>query len=134
MEHDPIRMCELLVGLGEVDVLSVDDDRGGPLRLSVRSRTARPSCAGCGGKLWSDGKRLVELVDLPSFGRPARLVWHKHRWRCPSVQRRDRAADNLIKRVKRVAFGFSNFNNYRIRSLLYAGKSNWAMLDTLTPT
>lgn len=23
------------------------------------------------------------LVDLPCFGRPARLVWHKHRWRRP---------------------------------------------------
>ncbi len=44
------------------------------------------------------------------------------------------AANNLIKRVKRVAFGFSNFNNYRIRALLYVGKPNWALLDTLTPT
>jgi transposase len=25
--------------------------------------------------------------------------------------------NNLIKRVKRVAFGFSNFRNYRIRAL-----------------
>jgi len=25
----------------------------------------------------------VELVDLPCFGRRTRLVWHKHRWRCP---------------------------------------------------
>jgi len=24
----------------------------------------------------------VELVDLPVFGRAARLVWHKRRWRC----------------------------------------------------
>jgi transposase len=23
------------------------------------------------------------LVDLPAFGRPAVLVWHKRRWRCP---------------------------------------------------
>ena len=23
------------------------------------------------------------LVDLPAFGRPVRLVWHKRRWRCP---------------------------------------------------
>jgi hypothetical protein len=27
---------------------------------------------------------VVTLVDLPVFGRPARLVWHKRRWRCPS--------------------------------------------------
>ena len=26
------------------------------------------------------------------------------------------AANNLIKRVKRVAFGFTNFTNYRIRA------------------
>lgn len=25
---------------------------------------------------------MVELVDLPAFGRPARLVWRKHRWAC----------------------------------------------------
>jgi hypothetical protein len=25
----------------------------------------------------------VALVDLPAFGRPAVLVWHKRRWRCP---------------------------------------------------
>lgn len=31
------------------------------------------------------------------------------------------AANNLIKRVKRAAFGFTNFRNYRIRALLYAG-------------
>ena len=44
------------------------------------------------------------------------------------------AANNLIKRVKRVAFGFTNFTNYRIRALLYAGKPNWNLLNTLTPT
>lgn len=43
------------------------------------------------------------------------------------------AANNLIKRVKRVAFGFTNFRNYRVRILLYAGKPNWDLLATLTP-
>ena len=43
------------------------------------------------------------------------------------------AVNNLIKRVKRVAFGFKNFRNYRVRSLLYAGKPNWSLLPTLTP-
>jgi len=43
------------------------------------------------------------------------------------------AANNLVKRVKRVAFGFKNFRNYRVRSLLYAGKPNWSLLPTLTP-
>ena len=44
------------------------------------------------------------------------------------------ASNNLIKGVKRSAFGFTNFDNYRIRALLYAGKPNWALLETLTPT
>ena len=43
------------------------------------------------------------------------------------------AANNLIKRVKRVAFGFRRFRNYRIRALLYAGKPNGALLATITP-
>jgi len=44
------------------------------------------------------------------------------------------AANNLIKVVKRIAFGFTSFRNYRIRSLLYAGKPNWNLLATIVPT
>ncbi len=40
------------------------------------------------------------------------------------------AANNLVKRV---AFGMRNFDHYRIRSLLYAGRPNWTLLDTVTP-
>jgi transposase len=43
------------------------------------------------------------------------------------------AINNLVKRVKRVAFGFRRFTNYRIRALLYAGKPNWDLLATITP-
>ncbi|WP_420614367.1 ISL3 family transposase [Candidatus Spongiisocius sp.] len=43
------------------------------------------------------------------------------------------ALNNLIKRIKRTAFGFRNFANYRIRALLYAGKPNWNLLTTITP-
>ena len=39
----------------------------------------------------------------------------------------------IHKRVKRTAFGFTSFRNYRVRSLLYAGKSNWSLLATITP-
>jgi len=43
------------------------------------------------------------------------------------------AINNLVKRVKRAAFGFTSFRNYRIRSLLYAGKPNWDLIATITP-
>jgi transposase len=43
------------------------------------------------------------------------------------------AVNNLIKRVKRAAFGFTSFRNYRVRSLLYVGKPNRELLPTVTP-
>ena len=74
MEDDPTRMCELIVGLGDVEVLGVDDERAGPLRLHVRRRVERSPCSGCGGLLWSDGEQLTVLVDLPALGRVVLLV------------------------------------------------------------
>ena len=39
--------------------------------------------------------------------------------------------NNLIKRIKRVGVGFGNFRNYRIRTLLYAGKPNSRVLGSI---
>ncbi|MDE0369476.1 MAG: hypothetical protein OXI84_04965 [bacterium] len=41
--------------------------------------------------------------------------------------------DNPIKRVKRAAFGFRTFSNYRVRALQYGGKPNWNPLAAVTP-
>ena len=84
MQQDPTRMCELLVGLGDVDVVGVDDDPSAPLVVHVRTRR-RGVCWGCGARVWSKGVRAVSLVGLPTLGRPVRLVWHKHRWFCPAA-------------------------------------------------
>ena len=57
------------------------------------------------------------------------IAWHKlHITNGPTE-----AMNNLAKRVKRVAFGFRSFRNYRVRALLYAGKPNWDLLATITP-
>ena len=70
-------MCEKLVGLGDVDLVGINDSgEGAPLGVVIRSRKPRPSCEACGGPVWSKGERTVVLVDLPAFGRPVRL-------RCP---------------------------------------------------
>ena len=42
-------------------------------------------------------------------------------------------ANNLVKRVKRTAFGFRRFQHDRLRVLLYAGRPNWSLLQHLTP-
>jgi transposase len=75
-------MCELLVGLPAINVLAVDD-RTEVVVVCIESRVERPGCAGCGAPAWVKDRPPVELVDLPCFGRPARLVWRKHRWCCP---------------------------------------------------
>ena len=85
MEADPTRMCELLVGLGDVDLVGINDSgEGAPLGVVIGSRKPRPLCESCGGPVWSKGHRTVVLVDLPAFGRPVRLRWRKRRWTCPN--------------------------------------------------
>lgn len=79
MESDATRMCELLVGLPDVNVLAVDDSD--VLTVVIETRD-RPACLGCGGRPRVKDRDPVLLVDLPVFGRPSRLLWRKHRWQC----------------------------------------------------
>jgi transposase len=68
------------------------------------------------------GRTLIRLSDHIA-------AWHQaHVTNGPTE-----AANNLMKRIKRVAFGFCRFRNYRIRALLYAGKPNGNLLATITP-
>ena len=83
METDPTRMCELLVGLPDVEVVGVGEWPSW-LRIAVRTCRRRLACTGCGTAAHDHGRREVELIDLPVFGRPTRLVWDKQRWRCPN--------------------------------------------------
>ena len=57
------------------------------------------------------------------------IAWHTHRRTNGPTE----GVNNLIKRVKRAAFGFRSFDNYRVRSLLYAGNPNWGLLATVAP-
>jgi transposase len=43
------------------------------------------ACVGCGANGRVKERDQVRLVDLPAFGRPARLVWHKVRLFCPNT-------------------------------------------------
>ena len=51
-------------------------------------------------------------------------AWHQARFTNGPTE----AVNNLIKRMKQVAFEVTNWTNYRTRSLLYAGKPNWSLL------
>ena len=81
----PTRMCALLVGLPDVSVVGVGE---WPSWLRIVIATAARSGRRVAGVVaHRHGVREVELVDLPVFGRPARLVWRKQRWRCPTCRR-----------------------------------------------
>jgi len=81
VEDNPTRVCGLIVGLSDVDVLGVVDAPGGALAVHIRTRR-HPACGSCDGSARSKGSAAVSLVDLAAFGRPVRLVWHKRRWQC----------------------------------------------------
>jgi transposase len=55
------------------------------------------------------------------------VAWHEARVSNGPTE----GMNNLLKRVKRVAFGFTNFENFRIRALLYAGRPNFRILDSI---
>lgn len=74
-------------------------------------------------------------VEVRSLGRTLKnwrneiIAWHRsHVSNGPTE-----AVNNLVKRVKRAAFGFRSFRSFRVRALLYAGKPNWSLLETVTP-
>jgi transposase len=80
---------------------------------------------------FADGEMPFEVRRLGrTIARCHQIVaWH----RSHVSNRTTEAVNNLVTRVKRVAFGFRRFDHYRIRSLLYAGKPNWTLLNALTP-
>jgi transposase len=78
-------MCALLVGLPAVTITGIDTGLAGPIRVHIETTATAAFCEGCGSRAWSKDRPIVELVDLACFGRPARLVWRKRRWRCPQT-------------------------------------------------
>ncbi|MGH9271336.1 MAG: transposase family protein [Ilumatobacteraceae bacterium] len=65
-----------------MQVLGIDDEVGGPLWVHIETVAERPTCPHCGHPATLKDRDMVELIDLPAFGRQTRLVWRKHRWVC----------------------------------------------------
>ena len=86
-------------------------------------------------ELAADLSDKIRPPEVRSLGRTLKrwrleiTAWHA----CHFTNGPTEAMNNLIKRIKRVAFGFTSFRNYRTRSLLYAGKPNWSLLETIRP-
>ena len=108
------------------------------------SFTSKPP-ASSGIKLQNTGALPLKVVIIDSTGTPLTHVddiapateGGIDSWQPPAdgtyfvVIYPTEALNNLIKRIKRIGFGFTNFRNYRVRALLYAGKPNWRVLGSI---
>ena len=78
---DATGLAEALLGLNGFRVLAVEET---PSEVVVMVETTADfvGCATCGVRAEAKDRVRVDIRDLPCFGRPARLVWLKRRWRC----------------------------------------------------
>ena len=86
-------------------------------------------------ELANDMQYETNPIEVKSLGRTLVrwksqiIAWHESHITNAATE----GINNLVKRIKRIAFGFTNFENYRIRSLLYSGKPNWQLLSVIQP-
>ena len=75
-------MCELLVGLPDITVLGAFRHPDQRVELHIQTLAETMGCPTCGVVATFKGWREVTFSDLPSFGSPVSLHWHKRRWLC----------------------------------------------------
>jgi transposase len=82
MDSDGIGLAEVLLGLPGFRLLDAVETEVEVI-VTVETTAEFTGCRRCGVRAEAQDRRRVHIRDLPCFGRPARLVWIKRRWRCP---------------------------------------------------
>jgi len=78
---DGIGLAEALLGLDGFRVLEVHEATD-EVVITIETTAAIAWCGACGARAEVHDRMPIEVRDLACFGRPARLVWRKRRWRC----------------------------------------------------
>jgi len=78
---DATGVAEAMLGLPGFRVLGVEESAAEVVIL-IEMVDEVVGCPGCGVLARAHGRAAVDYRDLAAFGRPARLRWHKRRWRC----------------------------------------------------
>ena len=78
---DATGLAEALLGLDGFRVLAVEETPSEVI-VTVETTADFVGCPTCGVRAEAKDRLRVDIRDLPCFGRPARLVWLKRRWRC----------------------------------------------------
>jgi len=79
--EDATGLAEALLGLSQFRVPAVAEFPD-EVWISVETTADVAGCPRCGVRALAHERKRVDVRDLPCFGRPARLVWLKRRWRC----------------------------------------------------
>jgi transposase len=79
--NDGNGLAEALLGLSGFRVLEVTETAD-ELVVRIETTATVVGCEACGIRAEAHDRVEVAIRDLPCFGRPARLVWRKRRWRC----------------------------------------------------
>ena len=78
---DNTGLAESLLGLEGFKVLEVTETEA-EVTIRIETTATLVACVSCGLRAEAQDRTVVQYRDLAAFGRPARLVWHKRRWRC----------------------------------------------------
>ena len=78
---DGTGLAEALLGLDGLRVLDVSEDDVEVI-IDIETPADVVGCGQCGTRAEAHDRMPVEIRDLACFGRAARLVWRKRRWRC----------------------------------------------------
>jgi transposase len=73
--------AEAMLGLDGFRVLEVEETAS-ELLIRIETTADLVGCPRCGVVATAQDRMAVAYRDLAAFGRPARLVWSKRRWRC----------------------------------------------------
>ena len=89
---DATGLAEALLGLDGFAVLAVEETSSEVI-VTVETTADFVGCPTCGVRAEAKDRLRVDIRDLPCFGRPARLVWMKRRWRCADRRLRGQDVD-----------------------------------------
>ncbi len=73
--------AEAMLGLDGFRVLEVEESASEVI-IRIETTADLVGCPQCGVVATAQDRMAVAYRDLAAFGRPARLVWRKRRWRC----------------------------------------------------
>lgn len=95
---DGTGLAEALLGLAGFRVMAVNETDA-EVVIDIETTVEIVGCGSCGSRAESQDRMPIAIRDLACFGRPARLVWSKRRWRCVDADCDARTWTEIVESV-----------------------------------